>query len=399
MNNDMDKKIKKILSQDIELTDKYKHIIRNTLKERKERKRNYYSNFLKLAVVGCCCMILTTSAVFAKDISNFFKNFFNTSKGMDTAIENGYIIQPNMNYISSSEIKIKIDNLLITDYNLSFTMNMKFKNNLNLEDIEKINLPDLIITDNENKVLYCENENRFNEFCTEKNLTYNYKEFNDNYINSGSNYYIKAKNYNSNEIQIVYNLTSNNFPKSKIVNVNFSEIALLNQSDTNNLPVINGNWNISVDIPEKFYNRETISYNVKSCSNDSINITKAIVNDTCMKLELIIKEEKIYNNEDNTEDIKLKINNKLNVLKKEFASGNVNNLELFDKNTYVETEDGIKYYPSESSSQDSGCSNDFMSGIVTYWQTYNLTKYETTSNLKLFLKYKNENILVEFEKQ
>lgn len=397
--NEIDKKIKTILSQDVELTDKYKYMIRHTLKENKSKMPNsHFNKFLKLAAVGCGCMILTTSVVFAKDISKFFTNFFNNSKGMDTAIENGYLLEPNMNYINSSEVETKIENLLITDYNLSFTINMKFINDLNLESIEKINLPDLIITDNENKILYCENEEKFNKFCLEKNLNYTYKEFNDNYINNGCNYYIKAKNSDSNEIQLVYNLTANNFPKSKNINISFSEIDLSNQTDINNLQKITGNWNMNVDIPEKFYNRETISYKVKSCSNENINVTQAVVNDTCMKLELVIKDEKIYADGDSKDDINSKVDDKLEELKKEFASGNETNLKLFDDNTYVETEDGTKYYPSESSSEDSGYSNDFMSGNIIYWQTYDLTKYQASSTLKLVLNYKGEEITIELEK-
>lgn len=398
--NELDKKIKTIVSQDVELTNKYKYMIRNTLKENKSKTLNsHLNNFLKFATVGCGCVILTTSVVFAKDISNFFTNFFNNSKGIDTAIENGYLLEPNMDYTDSSEVETKIENLLMTDYNLSFTINMKFKNDLNIENIEKINLPDLIITDNENKILYCEDEEKFNEFCSEKNLNYTYKEFNDNYINNGCNYFIKSKDSDSDEIQLVYNLTANNFPKSKNLSISFSEIDLLNQTDMNNSQKIIGNWNLNVDIPEKFYNRENISYKVKSCSNENVNVTQAVVNDTCMKLELVIKDKKIYDDGDSQEVINSKIDDRLEELKKEFASGNEYNIKLFDDNTYVETEDGTKYYPSESSSEDSGCSNDFMTGEITYWQTYDLTKYQASSTLKLVLNYKGEEITIELEKQ
>ncbi len=400
--NNLDKKIKTILSKDANLTDKYKYMIRNTLKENKNKSKtlnSHFNNFIKFAAVGSGCMILTTSVVFAKDISNFFTNFFNNSKGIDTAVENGYLLEPNMKYVDSSEVETKVENLLITDYNLSFTMDMKFKNNLDFESIEKINLPDLMITDNENKILYCENEEKFNKFSSEKNLNYTYKEFNDNYINSGCNYYIKAKDPNSNEIQLVYNLTADNFPKSKNINISFSEIDLLNQTDINNSQKVAGNWNMNVDIPEKFYNRENITYKVKSCSNENINITQAVVYDTGMKLELVIRNEKIYNDEDSQENINLKVNDRLEELKKEFASGNETNLKLFDNNTYVETEDGTKYYPSESSSEDSGYSNDFMNGTINYWQTYNLTKYQASPTLKLVLNYKGEEITIELEEQ
>ena len=84
-------KIKEILSQDLNLSYKYKNMVRNTLKERKKVKNSGFKSVFKIISVACTCLIITTSIVFAKDIRNFIRNFFNTNKGIDTAIENGYI--------------------------------------------------------------------------------------------------------------------------------------------------------------------------------------------------------------------------------------------------------------------------------------------------------------------
>ena len=76
----------------------------------------------------------------------------------------------------------------------------------------------------------------------------------------------------------------------------------------------------------------------------------------------------------------------------------IENVGLFSKSPYVETENGEKFYPTASNSEDSGTFNDYMTGLVTYWQTFNLTKYDATENLKVHLKYKGEDILIELEK-
>lgn len=403
MNASIDKKIKKILSTNVELSDEYKYIIRNTLKNEKEKRKICYGKTFKLAIAGCSCIILTTSVVFAKDISVFFKGLFNNnSEGIDVAIQNGYFYQPDIEYIQSSNIETKMNNLLMDDSNLSFTLNLKFKDEVSVDEISEVHLPDMIIVDEESKILYCQDENIFNEFCKNNDLSLQYKNFNDYNINSGVNCFIKAKDLKNNSIDLVYNLYANNFPKSKKIILCFNKIEIEKNENSENRTTINGNWNLKVDIPEVFYNREAIVYNVKQCSNPKINVTEAIIYDTCMKISLNIQEELIYESSDSEEIINQKINEKVDEARDEYLKkaqeGDYENLSTFNSNPYVQTSDGKKFYPTKNSSEDSGTSNDFMTGIVTYWQTFNLTKYEASNTLTVYLKYKGENIAIELEK-
>ena len=126
----IEKEIKRVLTEDIELPLKYKNIIRTTLKEKsKEPIINNKHRMVKILATGCACVIVTTSIVYGKDISNFIQNFFNNSKGIDTAVENGYIEKLDEEYINSSNTQVKIDNILMDDYNLNFTINIKFEEN------------------------------------------------------------------------------------------------------------------------------------------------------------------------------------------------------------------------------------------------------------------------------
>ena len=67
------------------------------------------------------------------------------------------------------------------------------------------------------------------------------------------------------------------------------------------------------------------------------------------------------------------------------------------KNEYIENDNGEKYYPSKSTSEDEGYSYIDMSYLV-HWQTFNLNKYNATNHLKLYLNYNGEDICVDLER-
>lgn len=399
--DNLDNKIKNILSQDIKLSYKYQNMIRSTIKEKKKNK--YVYKVFKLISATCAFVIISTSLVFAKDISNWIKGIFNNnSKGIDTAIDNGYILQPNMNYIDSNGTESKINNLIMDDFNLSFTVNLKFKDEITVNEIYGISLKDMIIVDNENKIIYCEDESIFNKYCNDNKLSLKYREFNDYNINSGSNWFIKVKNLQDNSVDLVYNLYANNFPKSKELKIIFKQIEIEKDESSQNKTIIKGDWNLNIEIPEKFYNREAIVYKVLKCSNPKINVTEAIVYNTCTKISLNIQENLIYDIGDSEKVINEKISKKVNETREEeslkIAKGEFDSLNLFYDNPYIETSNGKRFYPTKNSSEDSGYKEDYMTGLVSYWQTFNLTKYEITDILKVFLKYKNEDIYIELEK-
>ena len=64
---------------------------------------------------------------------------------------------------------------------------------------------------------------------------------------------------------------------------------------------------------------------------------------------------------------------------------------------YVVNEDGEKFFPAESSSEDSGFSRPY-TGDITYWQTFSLTKYNATNKLSVYIEYKQKSIKIELER-
>ena len=423
--DNFEKKLQGLFNENIELPHKYRYMVRNTLEHIRNKKSiSRKRKFFKVAVAVCSCTLIMTTAVFAK---NFYYHFFNYNEGMDKAIEKGYIEETNMKYIASNGTEAKIENYLMDDFNLNFTIDIKLQKDIDVEKIARARVSNFIITDEENRIIYCDNKEIFDKYVKENNLNYTFGEFNDNYINNGVNLYIKEKDSKNNSLKLIYNLSANNYPKSKVLNFKFLNINLSEHEISENEEfVLTGEWNVKLDVPEKFYNRECIVYKVKSCSNPNINITDVSVYDTCMKFGFTLPTEKIYNDGDSEEEIKRKIHLKIEEQDKqrdeiinkytgenggiekeqleEFQKEYENVLELFSNETYVETENGKKYYPTQSNADDGGYNDAWRDGEITYWQTYNLTKNEATNNLKIFLRYNPnysgqwEDICIELER-
>lgn len=88
---------------------KLKISISNFEKEEKIEMKKTSKNILKIIAVSCCTMLSITGVVFAKDIGNFVKEFFggNSSEGVDSAVNNGYVAEVKTEYQESEGIEIK----------------------------------------------------------------------------------------------------------------------------------------------------------------------------------------------------------------------------------------------------------------------------------------------------
>ncbi len=394
MNNNIDKYIKEILSKELYVPNHYTNAIKEALYKKEKKKNIKNKKIYRYIVAIASCIILVFGSVFAKDIVKNIKSFFNMNEGIDTAIKNNYIEEINMEYINSNKTKLKIDYMLMDDYNLNLSFCIKIEDDkIKINDITQISFSNMIITDEEHKILYCNDKDRFNEYCKNNNLQLTFNEFNEKYINSEINYYIKNKNQENQEINVVYNLASEMYPKSKKLYVEISQISVEKE---NTSVKINGDWKIQIDVPDIFYNRENMIYKVKNCSNSNINVTSAVINDTCLKIELMTEEEGIYEDSDSDELKEEKIKEYVNSIIKERELGN--GIEPIFTDMYVENEKGEKFYPIRSNSEDEGYNKTF-TGNIKFWQTFSLTKYDATNIVKVYLTYKEENIEIELERK
>ncbi len=384
MEDILEKKIREAFTKEIDKPKEYEDIIKNAL----NKENNSKFKILKLVACFLLVTILVSSILFSKNISAFINYLLknDSREGIKEAIDNGYVQDVEMKYISSNGTNVKVSEILMDDYNLSIIFNLEIPEIENIEDLYNIDFPNLIITDDENRFIVAEFESpeKYEEFCKENNMEKSY----NNIAYSGGAYKGEIISKYDKTIEYMYTTYSDNFPKSKKLFINFDKIILKNKN-TFEQTVVEGEWNLKVDLSEEIYNREKIVYSVKNCSRDDLVVTKAEVSNTAMKIEWITKwGDPVYTSRDSEEEKQRKI--------EEFFSNTHSVRNILIQNEYVENSKGKKFYPTQNSDGDGGY-NQMLNGMFRHWQTFNLTKYNATDNLKLVFEFNGEEIIIELE--
>lgn len=292
--------------------------------------RKSKSNWFKLKLTATSCSILLiTGVVFAKDIETFVKkqfSDFNVGNGVSTAIENGYVgkdnselseqiaqIIENNKVTGNIKVKSKVEEFLMTDSNLNISFYFEFENSINdyanlgksingyvdYEGSHIIELTDMVILDENNKVLYYDYYKNadFKQFCEEHGVDYNNEQNQFSYSSSVKEFINNDNNIGAN---FVYNISSPIvYPKSKELNIYFSKINLIpdsHSSEESKQIALQGNWEIHLDIPEIMYTRENSSYKVISCDNENFEVYTTKLTDTNFEIGININniEEPTY---------------------------------------------------------------------------------------------------------
>lgn len=413
---DIEYKIRELLSQDIELPSNYQLMIRNTLKENIPNKTHIKNRIFKVLATACGILVIATSIVYAKDISNFIYHFFNNNRGLDLAVNDGYIDEPKAEYtttenitasdsgtiIDASNTEIKVENMLMDDYDLNFTFSVKLDDNIDISRIARLWLPDILITDENNNILICTEKYLFEDFCSENNLDYKYNEFNEHHMNSGCDVRTKTPLSENHTAEITYNFKASvyPYPKSKKLYIYIPKINMC--KDVVNYEkvdvILNGNWKINFDVAEKFYNRESIVYTVKSCSDEKINVTQACVYNTGMVFEFTSKDKPIWNEDDSSEIVDKKIREFL-----KYEDNMYNNGIYYVNEEYIVNERGETFTPIESGLEGGSGTIYGAYGDFTHWQTFDLIKSKATKNLtvhvNVFLQGYRRDVVIELERQ
>ncbi len=432
---------------------KDKITVSNFQKDQNMSNKNKRINIKKISAVACICLVLTSGIVFAKDIQEYIINKFKLGRGIQTAVENGYIAETNNDYISYNtnvvnpqnekllndiNFGIKINTYLIDNSNLSIEIKYKYDDKLkelvNTNNIQSIELLDLIIIDDEKRVLYdggVRNKEIFEKYCKENNLNYIFGNCSENYLNSGLNIFESPDESLENEKSYIYNfyVEDENYPKSKKLNLIFNQILFNEFSDEN--VVLNGNWNIELDIPEKMYNNVEGNYSVIKCENDNFDIYAAKLTETGFELGLKInglenpeypielddEEKRFYKSviqesgriPRDTTEAKTKFYNESpykelyeNYYTKHFPTS-IKAVRLYmpwieeTEGCYIQTSDGNKFYISES-----GCAkqrNSFNEdGTYEFYNKFDMTKYDATNRITAVIEVYGEPVKIELEK-
>lgn len=366
--NNIDKFIKDVVSRELQPHESFDNTIYATFQNLENRPKKRKIHHLKLDLaIACCFMFIITGVVFAKEIENFVKagfENFGLGRGVDTAIDNGYVGKPEMEdeefqnvsmlenneVIDNIDVKVKIDEFLMTDTNLSLDFYFEFENkicdyvslgetingNIDYEGSHAIVLSDLFIVDENNKVLYfnswdCEN---FKEYCKNNNIDFDYSEYDIFGIRNMPREYHKDEYYM--KVNNIYYITDE-FPKSKKLNIYFTKIDLendeeiLSEKNFKNI-TLQGNWHFSLDVPENIYNRTHEDYKVVSCDNKDFNVYEAKLSDTRLEIGIEIA---------NVEEVKYPP--ELDKIDKEAIETNGENY----KKSFKTREDVVEFYGSE----------------------------------------------------
>ena len=404
--------------------------------DKKQRKiKSIITNTFTIAI----CTLSITGMVFAKEISTkVYENFFGTGNGVGKAIEEGYIEESKTEsepsesvavneetgqVIEDFETSIKVDKFVMDDFTLSITFDVEFSDKIK-EMIEPskmgdMNFPDLVIYDENNVILYCLGGNRLTEFCKEQGLgDYNYSTIPDEIlVNSGAECYIESKDKNS--VKMLYNLYTGGdiYPKSKKLYFDMNKIKISGSPETlmgEEEITLSGDWNFSVDVPEKMYNRSNIVYKQKSSTNNDFKVTAATLYDTGMDISMELKVEPIPKEPTTPElefykslpeDHELKSFELYNYLSRklynseEYQEFSKQRLNSWDFEKYLVNENGEKFELTQGPTPN-GSGHIDKNNIYHFNGMFDLTKYDMSDEITVFIDYhgnKGEIILEKVE--
>ncbi len=333
--------------------------------------------------------------------------------------------------IDNVKVDVKIEDFLMDDLNLStqffFQFNEGIKDVVNLDNLHNIELTDLIIKDEENRIIYnTSDKETFEKYCKENNLNYVFGEFNENYMNNGLNCFPSYHSKEGNYAKLTYNMYTDGYPKSKTLYFTFRKILITENENAEgnvNKVTLTGDWNIKIDVPEKMYNRTTEYYKVISCDNKDFNVYTATVSNTGFEIGITISNikkpersqilkdlwKKYENGEITIDEYNRKINEEkefkdawLEYLKQINPITRV--LEVSEQSdaqkeniTYVENEYGKKFECTMSPSRRQN-SNFIDGNKFDFYETFGMTKYDATDKIKVMLSYYEELVTIELEK-
>ncbi len=359
------------------------HRIKKKLKKELENRGFRYKQLLTIIIL---IFVFTGVAIACNIVIKTIKKqiFPDTSQGVDTAIDNGYIQDVKSEYIQSNDIEIKVKRVLMDDYNLDIEFEIMLQNTEEKIKVNNFVLSNLLIVDENENVIVRQPDNTddgYERVCKIGNVN---PENDARSYSNGSEYFRVTENID-NYYGYAYTTQSNGFPKSKKLKVIFDKLILWDKN-MDIIGQIEGEWVIEIDLPEEFYNRETITYKVKSCNRKDVDLVSLMVSKTGAKLNFIaIWGDPIFDEDDTMEEIAKKTEEWLDLKEQRWRDAHNIILPKLINDDYIINENGKKFYRSESSSDGNMQISQGIDGTMSYYQTYDLTSFEATDRLTIVL--------------
>lgn len=219
----------------------------------------------RIAVILICFGLLATGGVFA--INYIVSLFTNSTPGIDSATQNGFVHNIDMDFVYDSNIGIKVDNIVMSTNTLdiSFVYDCPDYN-----DISKINIYEYSITDENGNLIAKVSEPKIDE----ESIVTNYFNKEDNIVNN--NYYTNSVLYSSNT----------EFPDSQKFIFSITTI-LINGNDKSYY--INGNWNFEIRLNDELGSESTSLTN--SNISEYVTSVESYLNETTFVVDIELTEK------------------------------------------------------------------------------------------------------------
>lgn len=371
MKNDYTDKILYNYYKQIEPPISIKNITNNPPKESMYKKKKYV---WKISTV-CAILLMICTITFGKSIYMYILDAIaKVHEGVGTAVNNNYYSEINMEYVESNNTSIKVEYVLMDDFNLFLAFDVRKKFDTMIHNLK---FKDMIITDENNNLIFCDDVSTYEKYCKENGIEITSIP-RSSYTDDG--YGIENIEQNENNVKTLYKLYSSKYPKCKVLNIEIHTMEINTKEDTKN---IEGAWKIKINLPEEFYNREYVYYHMKENidKENYINIESVIVSNT----QTVVKYNgKLNEYENSIEGVEGKINDILN------SEGS------FYDNMWIENEKREKF---EISVINDGYGTLYSpDGSYKGEMPFDLTKYDLTDKLYLIIEKNDKEYKINLER-
>lgn len=246
--------------------------IENAFKDKNKEKSTTIIMLKRVAVFILCLGIVTATSVYAKDIINFITSIFtNSNPGIDKAVDNGYVQNVDMDFITYNDVGVKADYILMDDKNLNISFVYKyFDENITFDSLTFSNLT---ITDEQDNYL-----------CVSLEKDSDIKDL--DVLGDSIRSVNEPELIDATSVRESLLVSSKGFPNSQVLYIKISRMTLV---INNEIKYIDGNWNFSINLNDYFVKRESNEYH--ATSSPYIDCINASLTNTSLDLEILLNTQ------------------------------------------------------------------------------------------------------------
>ena len=281
-NKYMEEKILEQVVRDISLFN-----IRKEIEKKQERDNTNQECFLKRVAVFLLSLLVISGTSFATYY--YFKNI-HTEKvyalsSIKEAEESGYIDNIEMDYIYAKNIGAKVNSIILSDNNMDIILDFDFKQ----EQLTHNNILVNAIIYDENKTIYANSDTPvtskgkyLQNFYKEKEIPYNQSNWYEGICARSIRQNSLLENSEQCMIQMSFTANQKPFPRSQKLYITIFNLGYIEEGKFTSISN-HAEWNIEIEIPEKFYERKTTKYELKE-EIEGFQLNNAYITETSMTL-------------------------------------------------------------------------------------------------------------------